>query len=84
LFVFFSDASSSESEKAENENELALIPIGIFASEHIAFDPMEVALDQVCEQKTKTEERPDFKMTDAYPAGGKPPIMTHLFTNQKG
>jgi P-type Ca2+ transporter type 2C len=73
-----------DASKAQTEQELALIRIGMFASEPIPFDPMEVALHQVYEEKRKVDERSDFKMIHEYPLGGKPPMMTHLFANSKG
>jgi P-type Ca2+ transporter type 2C len=73
-----------DASKAQTEQELALIRIGMFASEPIPFDPMEVALHQVYEEKSKVDERSDFKMIHEYPLGGKPPMMTHLFANSKG
>ncbi|AWW00932.1 haloacid dehalogenase [Arcticibacterium luteifluviistationis] len=83
--LYLLDANNiSDTAKANKENELALIRIGMFASEPIPFDPMEVALHQVYEQKSKIDERPDFKMIHEYPLGGKPPMMTHLFANKKG
>lgn len=67
-----------------SKEERALIRLAMWASEPIAFDPMEVALHQAYAQYLDVDERPDFKMIHEYPLGGKPPMMTHIFQNGKG
>ncbi len=66
--------------KAEKE----LIELSMWASEPIPFDRMELALHGAYGQMTDLDERPNFKMVYEYPLGGKPPMMTHIFENDKG
>lgn len=67
-----------------DHTEKELIRIGMWASEPIPFDPMEVALHQAYATSTLQDERPAYKMIHEYPLGGKPPMMTHLFENESG
>ncbi len=63
---------------------IELIRIGMWASEPIPFDPMEVELHNKYAELFSKNERPDFKMIHEYPLGGRPPMMTHVFENQQG
>ncbi len=65
-----------------SENEL--IELGMWSSEPIAFDPMEVALHQAYKNSNVKDERLHFKMIHEYPLDGKPPMMTHIFENESG
>ena len=60
-----------------------LIKIAMFASEPIPFDPMEVALHETYTLLNTTDERPNYKMVYEYPLSGKPPMMTHVFEDNK-
>jgi P-type Ca2+ transporter type 2C len=83
LFVLSSqdivDASQPLSADAQS-----LVRLAMWASEPIPFDPMEVALHEGYGQFTVADERPAFKMIHEYPLGGKPPMMTHIFEDNKG
>ncbi len=65
-------------------SEKALITTAMWASEPIPFDTMEQSLHLFYEKIVKNDERPNFKMVHEYPLGGKPPMMTHIFENDKG
>lgn len=65
-----------------NEEEKALITTSMWASEPIAFDPMEVALHKVYAKIIEKDERSNFKMIHEYPLSGKPPMMTHIFESK--
>jgi Ca2+-transporting ATPase len=56
----------------------------MWASEPIPFDPMEAALHSKYAALFGTDERPGYKMIHEYPLNGRPPMMTHLFENEKG
>lgn len=56
---------------------------GMWASEPVPFDPMEIALHKAYERQASKDERADFKMIHEYPLGGKPPMMTHIFENSE-
>jgi P-type Ca2+ transporter type 2C len=61
--------------------EKELITLAMWASEPIAFDPMEVALHNAYKDAIKIDERAEYKMIHEYPLSGKPPMMTHIFEN---
>ncbi|MEO7175785.1 MAG: cation-translocating P-type ATPase [Saprospiraceae bacterium] len=65
------------------DDEKQLINTAMWASEPIPFDPMEIALHQTYGELFKIDERPNFKLTHEYPLGGKPPMMTHIFEDNK-
>ncbi|WP_310560078.1 cation-translocating P-type ATPase [Flavobacterium sp.] len=67
-----------------NEQEQELLSLSMWASEPIPFDGMEIALHEAYSKLKITDERPNFKLIHEYPLGGKPPMMTHIFENQKG
>lgn len=56
----------------------------MWASEPMPFDPMEVALHQIYKATVKIDERPDYKLVHEYSLDGKPPMMTHVFENDRG
>ena len=64
--------------------EQDLLRSAMWASEPIPFDPMETALHQSYKDFSSHDERPEYKMIKEYPLGGKPPLMTHIFEDQKG
>lgn len=45
---------------------------------------MEVAIHKAYETLVKEDERSQYKMLHECPLGGKPPMMTHIFENDKG
>ena len=65
-------------------DEKELVRLGMWASEPIPFDPMEIALHNAYAATTGTDERPRYNMVHEYPIGGKPPMMTHIFENGNG
>lgn len=67
-----------------SDDEMQLITMGMWASEPIPFDPMEVALHEIYSKKIKEDERSQYKMVHEYPLSGKPPMMTHIFENKSG
>ncbi len=71
-------------DSALNDSEKELIELSMWASEPIPFDPMEVALHQAYKNLIRTDERPNFKLVHEYPLGGKPPMMTHIFSESNG
>ena len=63
-------------------NEVA--EYGMWASEPVPFDPMEIALHDIYKKLTLRDARADFKMIHEYPLDGQPPMMTHIFENKEG
>jgi len=74
--------TNPEDELSDEEKEL--IKMAMWASEPIPFDGMEVALHAAYTNLKLDDERPNFKLIHEYPLGGKPPMMTHIFKNDKG
>ena len=66
------------------KEEIELVRLAMWASEPIAFDPMEIALHDAYAKTMSMDERIHFKMIHEYPLSGKPPMMTHLFEDEKG
>lgn len=67
-----------------NDAEKEIIRLAMFASEPIPFDPMEIALHEAYAKAFQADERPQYKIVHEYPLDGKPPMMTHVFENDKG
>lgn len=57
---------------------------GMWASEPVPFDPMEIALHELYKKLTQRDNRKEFKMIHEYPLDGQPPMMTHIFENGNG
>ena len=83
IFTFESKKISNLDETL-HRSEKELLSLAMWSSEPIPFDPMEVALHDVYSEIIEKDERPFFKMAHEYPLGGKPPMMTHIFQNEKG
>ena len=83
VFVLATNKIAAAENIVEDE-EKKLISIAMWASEPIAFDPMEIALHNAYQKIIKVDERADYKMVHEYPLGGKPPMMTHIFENNSG
>lgn len=57
---------------------------GMWSSEPVPFDPMEIALHETYGRQSPLDERSDFRMIHEYPLDGQPPMMTHIFENSAG
>jgi Ca2+-transporting ATPase len=84
LFTFSNNKISGNFNEKLNEQEQELLSLSMWASEPIPFDGMEIALHEAYSKLKITDERPNYKLIHEYPLGGKPPMMTHIFENQKG
>ncbi|MDA6071564.1 cation-translocating P-type ATPase [Flavobacterium sp. AC] len=71
-------------ESSLSDDEKKLISLSMWASEPIAFDPMEIALHETYAEITEKDQRPYFQLVHEYPLSGKPPMMTHVFENKSG
>jgi P-type Ca2+ transporter type 2C len=61
-----------------------LVEYAMWSSETSPFDPMEKAIHALYEKTAITDMRGAFQQIHEYPVGGKPPMMTHIFRNDKG
>lgn len=64
--------------------EVDVITYGMWSSEPIPFDPMEVALHEAYSRFAVSDQRSAFRMVHEYPLEGRPPMMTHIFENGLG
>lgn len=80
------DAVSKTSVNLNNASCLPtlLIEYAMWSSETNPFDPMEKAVHTLYETSTSADRRKEFNQVHEYPIGGKPPMMTHIFRNEKG
>ena len=78
------DALSGKSYDVKNDSELPLelIEYSMWSSEIDPFDPMEKTIHDLYGKITKLDKRIQFKQIHEYPLGGKPPMMTHIFSNE--
>ena len=83
LFLLSSNKISQPNDQLTDE-ERQLIELAMWASEPIPFDPMEVALHQTYKDIIQNDERPNYKLIYEYALSGKPPMMTHIFEDNKG
>tara|TARA_R110000823_G_scaffold243818_3_gene368112 strand:+ start:95120 stop:97642 length:2523 start_codon:yes stop_codon:yes gene_type:complete len=83
IFTLETDKITSVKEVL-SASEKELIITAMWASEPIPFDTMEQSLHSFYEKIAENDERPNFKMVHEYALGGKPPMMTHIFENDKG
>ncbi len=83
LFLLSSNKISQPNDQL-SDNEKQFLNLAMWASEPVPFDPMEVALHQTYKDISHYDERPDFKLIHEYPLDGKPPMMTHVFEDNKG
>lgn len=67
-----------------NDEEKELMKLSMLSSEPIPFDPMEIAVHESYQAIFKKNERNKFKLVHEYALGGKPPMMTHVFEDEKG
>jgi Ca2+-transporting ATPase len=67
-----------------NSGEQSLVKLAMWASEPHPFDPMEISLHKAYEHLGVPDERGQYKMIHEYPLAGKPPMMTHIFNDDKG
>ena len=79
----FSDNTIKNS-NINNDIDVDLLSLAMWASEPIAFDPMEIALHEAYSKLNTIDERPNFKLVHEYPLDGKPPMMTHILENKNG
>ncbi|HAY35202.1 MAG TPA: cation-translocating P-type ATPase [Ignavibacteria bacterium] len=60
-----------------------ILEYAMWASEESPFDPMEISIHQFYSELYKTDERKNYKMVKEFPLSGSPPVMTHIYQNNK-
>ena len=61
-----------------------VLEYAMWSSETNPFDPMEKAIHQLYGTTAATDKRIQFQQIHEYPIGGTPPMMTHIFKDEKG
>lgn len=60
-----------------------VLEYAMWASEISPFDNMERSIHIAYSSTVKDDQRPSYSLIKEYPLGGKPPIMTHVFSDGK-
>lgn len=83
---FLYDAKTDSSVEVSDKNKLpeTLIEYAMWSSETNPFDPMEKAIHELYAKTAVSDKRTVFEQVHEYPISGKPPMMTHIFGNDKG
>ncbi len=79
IFSFKNNQSIDVINEGIKDNEV--LTYGMWSSEINPFDPMEIAIHELYKKSTTQDERHFFKQVHEYPLGGKPPMMTHIFSS---
>ncbi|MCX2745457.1 cation-transporting P-type ATPase [Mangrovivirga sp. M17] len=69
----------------DNQNQASeVLEYAMWASEESPFDPMEKSIHEIFDKNNTNDLRTEYKIIKEFPLSGKPPVMTHIFGNQKG
>ncbi len=82
---FLYDAVNKKSIQVGKQAEVPsmLIEYAMWASETNPFDPMEKAIHDLYSLHAVEDCRSQYQQIHEYPLSGKPPMMTHIFKNEK-
>lgn len=61
-----------------------VLAYAMWSSEVNPFDPMEKSIHDAYGNVNSVDLRKQFKMVHEYPLSGSPPVMTHIYQNDKG
>ncbi len=67
-----------------NDLPAELIEYAMWSSEIDPFDPMEKAIHNLYKEISAEDKRTKYEQVHEYPISGKPPMMTHIFSNKSG
>jgi P-type Ca2+ transporter type 2C len=84
VYTYKTGETSTQSDLIAQTRLNEVVEFGMWASEPVPFDPMEVALHEFYKKHVSKDERQEYLMIHEYPLGGQPPMMTHLFENKQG
>ncbi len=84
--AFLYDAVTRQSVAVSSSGDIpaTVVEYAMWSSEINPFDPMEKAIHELYTAIARTDKRSLFKQVHEYPIGGKPPMMTHIFRDEKG
>lgn len=60
-----------------------VLEYALWSSEINPFDNMELSIHKAYKDFAPTDRRKEFKMIHEYPLGGRPPMMTHVLSNEQ-
>ena len=60
------------------------LEFAMWSSEVTPFDPMEKSIHEKYTEFFHKDRRPEYKMVREFPLAGTPPVMTHIFADNKG
>jgi len=83
IYVHSAGKNSASNELEDNVAGRELTDYAMWASEPVPFDPMEKALHEFFQKHGSREIHP-LKMIKEYPLSGRPPMMTHIYDDEKG
>jgi Ca2+-transporting ATPase len=84
VFIYKTGETLIESDLKIQTKLNEVLEFGMWASEPVPFDPMEIALHDHYKKHVEYDKRKEYSMIHEYPLGGQPPMMTHLFENKLG
>ncbi|MGB4769988.1 MAG: cation-translocating P-type ATPase [Chitinophagaceae bacterium] len=84
IFSLQGNESSDTSAGILSEAQKEVLTYAMWSSETSPFDPMEISIHKLYGETTSKDLRQAFTQIHEYPIGGSPPMMTHVFQNQKG
>ncbi|MCJ8208356.1 cation-translocating P-type ATPase [Mucilaginibacter sp. RS28] len=61
-----------------------VVTYGMWASEPVPFDQMEKTLHHLYAEVAQDDQRRYYHLVHEYPLAGRPPMMTHVFENERG
>ncbi|MEN9334078.1 MAG: hypothetical protein RLY35_1258 [Bacteroidota bacterium] len=76
------DRSFFSPDSAATDFTQRVIEMGMWASEPLPFDPMDLALHQTYSKHCSSDQRKDYHLVHEYPLSGQPPMMTHIYQSE--
>lgn len=84
MYSFIEDRTlSCSDELIYDKNFTELINYSKLSSEPVAFDPMETAIEELFNKAGDKDFISNLDMIKEYPLSGKPPMMTHIYSDGK-
>jgi Ca2+-transporting ATPase len=69
-------------ESAATDSTQRVIEMGMWASEPLPFDPMDLALHQTYSKHCSSDQRKDYHLVHEYPLSGQPTLLTHIYQSE--
>ncbi len=82
--ITYSAASGEEIDYSSSPKAGDVLEFAMWASEVNPFDPMEKSIHELYTQFSEIDRRTAYAMVKEFPLAGNPPVMTHIFRDDKG